>query len=140
MTTYLVDTNIILRFLVQDIPEQSTKAYKFFQTVKKNNEYIQIPHTILVEIVYHLIHTYGIPRERVADTLISFLSHKWIKVTNKSAVLEALKIFKSSKIDLVDILLYTIATQSNKTLVSFDRDFKKLAEISSDKVPEIKNL
>ena len=140
MTTYLVDTNIILRFLVQDIPKQSIKAYKFFQAVKKSNEYVQIPHTILIEVVYHLLHTYDIPREKIADTLVAFLSHKWIKISNKPAVLEALKIFKSSKIDLVDILLYTTAAQNNKTLVSFDKDFKKLAKITGNNVPVIKSI
>ncbi len=126
MKTYLLDTNVILRYLLNDIPEQAEKARRIFNRARSLKARVKILPIILVEVVYHLIHTYKIPRNEVADTLQIFISPKWIKIENKDAILEALELFKNSKIDMVDLMLFTIAKHKGYEIVSFDKDFKRL--------------
>ncbi len=126
MKTYLVDTNVILRYLLNDIPEQAEKARRIFNRARSLKARVKILPIILVVVVYHLSHTYKIPRNEVADTLQIFISPKWIKIENKDAILEALELFKNSKIDMVDLMLFTIAKHKGYEIVSFDKDFKRL--------------
>lgn len=126
MKTYLVDTNVILRYLLNDIPDQAEKARRIFNRARSLKARVKILPIILVEVVYHLIHTYKIPRNEVADTLQIFISPKWIKIENKDAILEVLELFKNSKVDMVDLMLFTIAKHKGYEIVSFDKDFKRL--------------
>jgi len=69
----ILDTNVILRFLLGDAPELYEKAYRVFQRVEEGKLEVLLSDVILSECVWVLEKFYGIPREQIAKKLLMFL-------------------------------------------------------------------
>ena len=126
MKTLTVDTNAVLRYLTNDIPLQANKVKTYLIKAQKGQISLELTLIVIVEIMFQLQHWYEVSKEKAANSLITFISPDWIKVKNKSAVLEAIKLYKSKNIDLVDLLLWSTATAEEQQILSFDKDFDKL--------------
>ena len=123
---YLIDTNIVLRFLLDDVKEQTQKARHYFQEAKANKiALILLPVTIF-EIDYALVKLYKLPKQAVVASLESILSMDYIEVVDKTPLLNALKIYNRKAIDLVDAYLYSVSEEYGIEVLSFDRDFQKI--------------
>lgn len=123
--TYLLDTNIILRFLLADDPAQTRSATKLMSQVDEGNVLVEIKDFVLLETVWVLEASCRVPRKEIADKLISILNLSGIVNANRSTLIQALLSFKESKIDLADCLLAAYSSPATP-VVSFDRDLKKL--------------
>ena len=126
---YLIDTNVILRFLLDDHKTFSPKAKAFMELVSQGIKKAEIISVVIVECVYVMEKFYNIPKSEIVDTLSKILNFNGIINTNKSGILEALLNYANTNIDIVDCIL---AAQSSpeKVIISFDKDFSKLNAIS----------
>jgi len=68
-----IDTNVLVRYLVQDDPEQAMKATRFITGECSSNDPALINRIVLCELVWVLETAYGYPRERVALALEKIL-------------------------------------------------------------------
>ena len=68
-----IDTNVLVRYLVQDNPEQATKATRFITGECSSNDPALINRIVLYELVWVLETAYGYPREKVALALEKIL-------------------------------------------------------------------
>jgi predicted nucleic-acid-binding protein len=123
--TYLIDTNIILRFLLGDEPAQTRSATELMSKVDEGKVSVEIKDFVLVETVWVLETSCRVPRKEIADTLINLLNLSGIVNANRSMLIQALLSFKETKIDLVDCLLAAYSSPDTP-VISFDRDLKKL--------------
>jgi predicted nucleic-acid-binding protein len=114
---YLIDTNVILRYLMADHEKFSPKAKAFMVKVSQEKTKAEIPAVVIVECVYVMEKFYRIPRREIADKLS--------RIFNLSEILEALIYFEASKADIVDCLL-AAASAHDRIVVSFDKDFTEL--------------
>lgn len=119
------DANVILRYLLDDIPEQSVKAAKILQGE------VYIPHEVMAEIVYVLSGVYEIERTIIADTLIQLINHDTIHTGSKDVLKFALKIFAAEKIDFVDALLAGYHVYEKVEIATFDKKLNRLIEESA---------
>jgi predicted nucleic-acid-binding protein len=126
---YLIDTNVILRYLLGDHKTFSPKAKAFMELVSPGTKKAEIPSVVIVECVYVMEKFYKIPRSEIVETLTKILNFSGIVNLDKSEILEALLKYANTTIDIVDCIL---AAQSSpeKVIVSFDKDFDKLNAIS----------
>ncbi len=85
-----VDTNYIVRYLVNDNIEMADIAEEVFAT--KN---VFISDEILAEVVYVLLGVYEIPKEDIADQLLALIEFENISVSDHVVVQKALEIFKT---------------------------------------------
>ncbi len=122
---YLIDTNILLRHVLADHQVLSPKARKIMDEIRSGKMKAEILEGVLIECVYVLNKFYKVPREKVADTLIDILSYKGIVNKDKSELINALKAYKATQIDIVDHILASKSTPE-KPVLSFDKDFKNL--------------
>ena len=122
---YLIDTNIILRYLLDDHKHFSSKAKAFVQDVAQGAKKAELPSIVVVECVYVMEKFYEIPKNEIVDKLSRILNLKDIVNSEKAEILEALVKYKDSNADIVDCVL---AAQSSPTrvVISFDKDFEKL--------------
>lgn len=123
--TYLLDTNVILRFVLGDHPHLSEKATQFMAKVTAGAVKAEINDAVLAECVYVLDKFYAVPRGEIADTLIGVMSLEGISSANKSEILNALLKYKSSGCDIVDCLL-AACSSPERSVVSFDKDLAQL--------------
>jgi predicted nucleic-acid-binding protein len=122
---YLIDTNVILRYLMADHEKFSPKAKAFMVKVSQEKTKAEIPAVVIVECVYVMEKFYRIPKHEIADTLSRILNFSGIVNPDKSEILEALLKYEASNADIVDCLL-AASSAPDKVVVSFDKDFAKL--------------
>ncbi len=117
----VVDTNVIVRYLVGDQEEHFTKACAFWARVRSGEERAFIPESVLAETVYVLLKIYAVPRPEIADKLLRLLDYRGV-VGEIKVYREALKIFVRRKIDLVDAIVLAWAKNKGLQVFSFDHD------------------
>ncbi|MFC1591053.1 PIN domain-containing protein [Thermodesulfobacteriota bacterium] len=126
--TLLPDTNVILRYLLQDDGNQYKKAFGLFEEIRQGNRNAVILESVLVECVYVLLKFYSVPRNDICTQLQGILHYKGIVNQDRDALVEALKIFAETKFDIVDTILFTKAKHYDMEAFSFDRDLQKLSK------------
>ena len=122
--TAVVDTNVIIRYLVGDHPEHFHRAVSFWNEVKSGQQRAFLPESVLAETVYVLLKIYRVPRLKIAENLLGLLSYKGL-VGEIGLFRRALEIFAARKIDIVDALVLSWAEVKGYQIASFDRDVSK---------------
>ncbi|MDL2122708.1 MAG: PIN domain-containing protein [Deltaproteobacteria bacterium] len=126
---YLIDTNIILRYLLDDHKVHSPKAGAFMAKVFEGTKKAEIFDVVIVECIYVMEKYYQIPKSEISTKLSGILNFSGIVNLDRSEILEALLKYKSTNIDIVDCLL-AAHSSPEKVVISFDKDMKKLKAVS----------
>lgn len=101
-----LDTNILIRYLVQDDPVQSKKVNQAIEGWRKEGKILWINQLTICEIFWVLERCYKLSREDLATTLASLLETKQIQMEDEEIVWQALEDFKkNSKIGFSDCLI-----------------------------------
>ncbi len=129
MKTNLVDTNVIIRYLVEN-PDRIQSKFKgvftFFPRIEKGEIKIELCELVSFEAFFVLTNLYEVPQKEAADKLSGIVSYKGVTMPDKPLILSCLKILKAERIDLVDAYLLAISKKKNiKQIYSFDRDLSK---------------
>jgi len=123
---YLIDTNVVLRYLLGDHAEFSPRAEAFMADLSEGRtKRAEIFDVVLVECVYVMERYYEIPRCEIVEKLSGILNFSGIVNPDKAELLEALLKYENSNIDIVDCIL-AAHSSSEKVVISFDKDIKKL--------------
>lgn len=132
MKKRFLDTNVIVRFLLNDEKNQAKKAKDFFETAVKNKEKLVITPLVLAEVIYVLEKFGQASKEEISKILISFLNLPIIIVEEKKILLDALLLYSKLKIDFVDCYHLSFCQAFGiEEIVSFDKDFKKASFVKS---------
>ena len=117
-----LDTNVLVRYLTQDDPEQSKIATR---QIESGNESFFITSTGMCELVWVLETAYDYDRPTISDTLGAILQTRQFTLEDKSSMEKALFDYQHNKGDFSD---YVLGHKSrlggcNRTL-TFDRALK----------------
>lgn len=124
---HLIDTNVLLRYLIGDVPPQAAKAKALMERLEAGTEQAELVESVVAEAVWTLESFYRIPRLEIAEKLAAILLFKGVQAVQKGLFIRALAKFGSTSADFVDCLLAAKAHQRNATVYSFDaRDFRRL--------------
>ena len=115
-----VDTNVIVRLLAKDHPEQYQRALALFE-----GGGVWIPLTVVLETEWVLRSGYRSAPERIAALLRSLMGLPGIEVENTDAVIQALDWFEQG-MDFADAL-HLAAARHCDGIATFDRDFIRTA-------------
>jgi len=126
---YLIDTNVILRYLLDDHKTFSPKAFAFMELISQGAKKAEIPCVVIVECVYVMEKFYKIPKNEIVDTLAKVINFSGVSNLDKSEILEALLKYANTSADIVDCILAAMSSPE-KVIISFDKDFDKLKAIT----------
>ena len=126
---YLIDTNVVLRYLLGDHAEFSPRAEAFMADLSEGTKNAEILDVVIVECVYVMEKYYEIPKSEIVEKLSGILNFSGIVNPNRSEILEALLKYENSNIDIVDCILAARSSPA-KVVISFDRDMEKLKAVS----------
>ena len=118
-----VDSNALLRLLVQDDDAQHRAAGAFFRTAGR----VFVSQVVLVEVVWALSTTYRFSKSRVVTVLERLLEHETLTLQDVATVADALDDYRSHGADFSDCLILALARKENELpLASFDAKLAKL--------------
>ena len=125
-----LDTNVLVRYIMQDDIKQSPKATKLVDSLTVDSPgFVSI--VSVVELWWVLSSSYDLNREQVAQALELLLRSKEIVVDRSDQVLKALRVFKVSAADFADCLIERSAASVGCTrTMTFDLRAAKSAGMS----------
>ena len=125
----LVDTNLIVRFLVQDHEKHAKAAGKLFEACDRGEIEIVILSAVLVECVFVLESFYQHSRANIAAALAALISSPGVEISENAIHLDALERYRRIKIHFVDCLLAAVARAEDTPVATFDEDFRKFGDV-----------
>jgi predicted nucleic acid-binding protein len=127
---YLLDTNVLLRFLLDDHPELSRAASGLFQQAAAGKCLLILTDLGIAEAVWVLTSYYKLEREKVAESLAKLLVKAGVHCPTLEPVFDALARFKATNCDFFDCYLAAQAASSGVAIASFDSDLRKFEDVS----------
>lgn len=125
----LVDTNLIVRYLVQDHEKHAKAAGRLLEACDRGEVVIVVLPAVLAECVFVLESFYEHPRADIASALSRLVSSPGIEISEVAIHLDALDRYKRTKIHFVDCLIAATAAAENVAVASFDQDFRKFTDV-----------
>jgi len=125
----LVDTNLIVRYLVQDHEKHARAAGKLFDACDRGELVIVVLPVVLAECVFVLESFYAHPRADIASALGRLISSPGVEISEVTVHLDALSRYRETRVHFVDCLIAAEAVANNLPVSSFDQDFRKFADV-----------
>ena len=125
----LVDTNLIVRYLVQDHERHAEAAGKLFAACDRGDLVMVVLPAVLAECVFVLESFYECARGEIASALGSLISSPGIEIDRAPIHLDALDRYRKTKIHFVDCMIAATAAEARIPVATFDLGFRKFADV-----------
>ena len=118
-----VDTNVIVRHLIQDPPEQAIRATALFRECEAGSVRLVATETVVFETVFVLDTRYHVPRPDIARMVSRLLSLPGIELAGRADVFDALEYWISRPgLSFADCLhIFNARRMTGGRISSFDR-------------------
>ena len=117
-----LDTNVVIRYLVQDDKKQSAAATRFIEKSLTKDTPGYINHISLCEIVWVLQSCYGVTKPQVREIIDGLLTTKQLNVENVEVTWKALRAFDANSADFCDALIGQVNIHSGcEYTATFDK-------------------
>ena len=121
---YLIDTNVIIRFLVGDHPEHLEIATEIFTKIESGDYEVEILESVIMEVLFVLVKFYKLPKSEVIEDLKKIIAFRGV-VGDKVLLIETLNIVDNKNIDFVDALICAKSKLQGYGKLSFDKDVNR---------------
>ena len=128
-----LDTNILLRHLLNDHPVLSARCKALIQAIEQGDQTVWTTNLVIAEVVFVLQNkrTYSVAREQIRDLLLPIISLPGIKMENKRLYTRAFELFTTLPIDFIDCYhAALIQSRRDQDMFSLDSDFDKVHGIA----------
>lgn len=129
MTNYLLDTNVLIRFLRGDHERHSPVARQLFLDASDGDYFLILTEVAVAEAVWVLQSVYKINRRQIAEELQNIVKSAGIRCVNRDELLDALDRFASTGFDFLDCYLAALAAASGDHVATFDNDFVRFDDV-----------
>ncbi|OGE07783.1 hypothetical protein A3I53_02180 [Candidatus Curtissbacteria bacterium RIFCSPLOWO2_02_FULL_40_13b] len=126
MTRLITDTNVFLRFLLNDNTQQYKQATNIFRKAKEKKIELIVPQIIIFEICFALEKYYQLSKEQVIEKLKAIVSADYFQVQDREVFNTTLGLYKMKNASFVDCFLISQAKMKGSELFTFDKDLPKL--------------
>ena len=100
-----LDTNVLVRFLIQDDARQGFQARQLVDAALTRGETLFIPINVLLELEWVLRSNFEFPKDQIITTLSSLLSATELVFEAEASAEVALELFRQNKADFADCML-----------------------------------
>lgn len=100
-----LDTNVLVRYLVRDDPEQAPRADRLItrETSAESPAFVSL--VALCEVVWVLRGAFRMSRSQIADTIDRLLQTVELRLERSTLVAEALELYRGSEADFADCVI-----------------------------------
>jgi predicted nucleic-acid-binding protein len=122
-----LDTNVLVRYLVQDDPAQGRRAAAYIEGASSAGDQILIGNIVLCETIWVLDSAYGYSKSDIEGAIEKLLQSATFQFEAKDLVLSAFDDYLSGRFDFADCLIGRIhASFGCERTVTFDTALRKL--------------
>jgi predicted nucleic acid-binding protein len=131
MTAPLLDTNVLLRHLLQDHSEHSPRATALVQRVENGELEVQLTELVLLETVFTLQRHKRVARDAIRQEVGRLLSLPGLLLPGKNRWYAILDGYALGGLSFVDSYLLEMMKRHNTTeIISFDRGFDNITAVT----------
>jgi predicted nucleic-acid-binding protein len=117
-----LDTNVLVRYIVQDDPRQAAVATDFIERQCTAESPCFIGHIVLCELAWVLESNYRQSRSEIADVIEALMQVGQLEVMEPDVVWRALLDYRNSNVDFPDYLLARVNNSQGCTAtLTFDK-------------------
>lgn len=133
MPAPFLDTNVLLRHLLQDEPDQSSRATAYLERVENGDLRVRTADTVVFEAVCVLQRLYSVPRAEIRDKLLQLIDLPGIELPGKRWLYNVFGLYVDINISFADAYHAVLMERLRLgEIVSYDRGF--------DRVPGVKRV
>ncbi len=132
MSARFLDTNILLRHLLNDDPIKSPACFALIQAIEQGRLSAWTSHLVIAEAVFVLSsrRTYNLSRDRVRDLLLPLIGLPGLKIPQKRLFGRIFELYTSLPIDFVDCYhATTLEVRGELDLYSYDAHFDQVPTV-----------
>lgn len=126
MKIFVVDTNAILRYLINDIPSQAEQTERLIKEALREQIKVVLPVVVVMELLFTLTKSYGWKKADICEKLLKLIASPLIEVEKREQLVEAINWYMKKNISFVDCLLISEAQVLGGEIFTFDKKLKKL--------------
>ncbi len=121
-----LDTNILIRFLIQDDKTQTEKVVQLLTHTEKNKKTFFVPILVSLEMIWVLQSVYQVNRKDIILAFNQLLQMPVLEFENQTSIREFLISANTFTGDLSDMLIAQTAHEANcQTTLTFDNKASK---------------
>jgi predicted nucleic-acid-binding protein len=121
-----IDTNVLVRFLVNDDEAQARAVMNRFKTAENQRDAFFVPLLVVLEMIWVLESAYGIERGEIISALGDLLLMPILEFEHRSVLQDMLSRAAANRSDLSDLLIAEVAHQAGcEGVLTFDRKAAK---------------
>lgn len=125
--TAFVDTNVLIRHLTGDPPDQAARATRFLA----RGQPLVVADLVVAEVVYVLESFYQVERPRVAEMVRALLAFRSVRVLDDRLLLRAVEVYETERLDFAEAYLVAAAERTGVGAVaSFDRAIDRVGTVT----------
>lgn len=123
-----LDTNVLVRFLVDDDRAQGRRARQLLEGAERTGERFHVCTAVLLETIWVLSAVYDLAREDVVDALESLVGLPVLEFESHESVLELVRRARDERTDLPDLLIgLSGAAAGCETTLTFEKGLARTA-------------
>ena len=121
-----VDTNVLVRFLIQDDKKQTQTAVELLTDAEVHKQPLFISHVVVVELMWVLKSAYNVPRNDILASLNELLSLVAVTFQDQRIVRDFVISAQNNSYDLADLLIGQVSAGAGcNTTLTFDNKAAK---------------
>jgi predicted nucleic-acid-binding protein len=125
-----LDTNVLVRWLLDDDPAQAQRAKRLFESKRANQTRLFVPNTVTLELEWVLRSRYQLDKAAVLSALNALLETQEIDFQDEAALERALHLYRLASAEFADCLHAGIASGAERSpLLTFDAKAARLAAV-----------
>jgi predicted nucleic-acid-binding protein len=119
-----LDTNVLVRYLIQDDPAQALLATKLIEENCSKHSPGRLSLVVLCELVWVLSGAYRYPKKTIVDALAQLLITSELEVENEQVARLSLDAYKNGAADYADYVIgFSNKTSGCVVTYTFDHNF-----------------
>ncbi len=100
--TVFADTNLFLRYLTNDVPDQADLVESLFQRAAKGKVNLVTTSMVIAEIVWTLESYYELDKKEIQAMVLGILNTDGLDVIDSDLVLQAIVPYADKNVDFID--------------------------------------
>lgn len=120
---YLIDTNILLRVLLQDDRRQAIECQKILERADSGEFKLELHASVLSEVVW-VLESKGFAHDKISEELTELIGKDCFFCQDKQIVICALEKYENTKLEFTDCLLACTSQKHQATLISYDKKLR----------------